>query len=755
MDKSILPKSLPAVIIQDVAFWLRIFWRLAGTMKTKKWLYSVLAGGVFIVLIILVGAAAGGARNGAEAAPSPPRPNFVAGEVLVKFRPETDLAQAQGLLQAMDALVVDRAEWIGIHKLQVPSGQEEAVAARLSRDPRVLYAVPNYIAYAQRDPNDPYYQQGHQWALPQIRAPLAWDISTGSSAQIVIAVLDTGVDLDHPDLSSKLISGWDFANNDNYPDDDNGHGTHAAGIAAAVTNNQVGVAGMVWGARILPVKVLDNQGAGSYYNIIKGIGYALDRGARIINMSFAGSAGRQDLLDAVTTAYNQGALLVAAAGNCAQGGPDCAGVNPVMYPAAYAPVVSVAAVDRYDNWASYSEYNAYVDIAAPGGTSAYPIVSTIPGTYGWKYGTSMATPFVSGLAALIWNMAPNLTNEQVINLILESADKVGPYPYSNGRNDYFGHGRINAERALRRTDPPRLQVSPNPLIFLSDDQRPRSAQGRLYIRNLSQYVEAEWHAVKLSSTPWFTLTPPTEGVVSATRPATLTVQADRGTLPYGAYSGTLEILSTTPDVEGSPALVEVWLSYVPNLKRVWMPIIKKRSFDLGGYQWWDVRDGQLLAVGDDGFVQVNLPFSFPFYGQSYNQVFVAANGLLSFGNGYSHYQPHCLPNPGGPNNAIYAFWTDLDPTASGGVYAKKLDDWHFVVEWYSVPRYNSSDQETFEVLLRSDGHIRFQYQSVAASEVATVGVENANGTQAWQYRCPGQGPLLSNGQVIDHDYQQP
>ena len=297
-------------------------------------------------------------------------------------------------------------------------------------------------------PNDPAYDGGDQWGLDKIEGPRAWGITTGSSL-VTIAVIDTGVDLDHSDLQDKIVAGWDFVNNDAYPDDDNSHGTHVAGIATAATNNGLGIAGVSWNARVMPVKVLDSGGNGYMDDVIAGMEYAADHGAQVLNLSLGGIANDdeiQALQDAVDYARNRGAVVVAAAGNCGSGCLIGSQIyyNPDMYPASCQNVVGVAATTSTDGWASFSEHNTYVDVSAPG----VGIYSTIPNGYGYKDGTSMATPFVSGLAALVLSRWPDYTPSQVETALFNNADDLTAYPGSSGRDNYFGYGRINAFQTL-------------------------------------------------------------------------------------------------------------------------------------------------------------------------------------------------------------------------------------------------------------------------------------------------------------------
>ncbi|MBC7227328.1 MAG: peptidase S8 [Thermoflexales bacterium] len=281
-------------------------------------------------------------------------------------------------------------------------------------------------------PNDTYYSS--QWGLSKIRAPEAWALSKGTG--VLIAVLDTGTDYNHPDLSGKVRTDidYDYINGDWDAMDDHGHGTHVSGIAAAATNNSKGVAGLGWEATLLPLKVLDNQGRGSTAELIPAIRDAADKGAKVINMSLGGAAAcPSDLQSAVDYAYSRGVLLVAAAGND--------GKSQTVFPANCTHVLGVAATTSSDTRAGFSNYGDHVSVAAPG-TDIY---STLRGGgYGYMQGTSMATPFVAGLAALVYARFPTYTPDQVASAILDNAQDLG----STGWDMDYGCGRIDAFKAL-------------------------------------------------------------------------------------------------------------------------------------------------------------------------------------------------------------------------------------------------------------------------------------------------------------------
>lgn len=320
---------------------------------------------------------------------------------------------------------------IGYLLVKVPPGSviESIKQARLV--PGVSDVQPNYLVYADDTiPNDTNWLD--QYGLVSIRAPQGWDYSTGA-AGVIIAIIDTGVDQSHNEFLGKIAPGYDFVNSDNDPQDDNGHGTHVAGIAAAIGNNGIGVAGVNWGANIMPVKVLSNSGGGTYARVAAGIVYAVDNNAAVINLSLGGSASPSTsvLQDAVNYAYSQGVTVVAASGN--SGGT-------VLYPAKYDHVIAVAAVDSSNSHPSFSNSGVEVDVSAPG----VSILSTsLGGSYVYRDGTSMAAPFVSGLAAIINGYVG--MNPDYIEFVMEStALDLGVVNF----DALFGNGLIQMDAAL-------------------------------------------------------------------------------------------------------------------------------------------------------------------------------------------------------------------------------------------------------------------------------------------------------------------
>lgn len=364
---------------------------------------------------------------------------YVEGEVIVKFRPGMTIAR-EGAIRAMGATVKRDNLAIGTTRLRLPSNLSTARAiSYLETLSSIEYAEPNYIAHALAVPNDTDYAS-KQWAPQILQCPAAWDLNQGS-ASTVIAIIDTGVNLTHPDLQSKVLPGHDFANDDNDANDDNSHGSHCAGIAAAATNNGVGIAGVGWNCRVLPVKVLGGGGSGSFDDVAAGITWAADNGANILSLSLGGYGRQQAVEDACRYAYNKGCTILAASGND--------NTDQVMYPAGYeAYVISVGATNRQDTKSGFSNYGATsVDVAAPGGagvSSSFQneIYSTVLGTgYSSYFGTSMACPAAAGVAGLVYSaLGPGATNVQVRTILESTTDPVG---------NWVAKGRLNAFKAVQ------------------------------------------------------------------------------------------------------------------------------------------------------------------------------------------------------------------------------------------------------------------------------------------------------------------
>lgn len=387
-----------------------------------------------------------------------PDASHVAGQILVKFR---DRGAAEGVLRQHDLRPGAAVGGTGAQVIKVPAGRELQLVGALSRNRAVEYAEPDQlVTVADHTPNLSYFPR--QYALQNtgqsftstsggitvaagtvdadVDAVEAWDIATG--AGIRVAVLDTGVATDNPDIAAKVVDRANFSTaatgEDNY-----GHGTHVAGIVAAV-KDAVGVSGVCPECSILDGKVLNDSGSGSTSSIVNGIDWALDSGAQVINMSLGQRVSSRALEAAVKDAWSRGAVIVAAAGN--------GGTQAKFYPGAYPNVIAVAATDNNDAKASFSTYGKWVDVAAPGVSlySTFPNHDFYLGTrngrahgYDIASGTSMASPVVAGVAALVWSKLAVPSNASVRERVEATAE---PVP---GTGSYWKHGRVNAYDAVR------------------------------------------------------------------------------------------------------------------------------------------------------------------------------------------------------------------------------------------------------------------------------------------------------------------
>lgn len=421
------------------------------------------------------------------AAQSTGGPRFVPGEILVKFRPGVAATAIADTHRQSGGTVLNEVARTRIHLVAVARGDEAGAIARYRRNPNVLYAEPHVVRGipvplthgdgSQVLPGDYHFRE--QWALhnegqqffcfpwiggqlcfyvgtadADIDAPEAWAMSA-RGFNVTVAVIDSGIDYNHPDLAANYAGGDDFVFNDGDPMDDHGHGTHVAGTIAAAMKNltgdpaaEEGVVGVAPEARILAYKVCRADGSCSDFAIIQAIARAIADGAKVINMSLGAREYSQALHDAVEDAWTANVVIVAGAGND--------GTTGLFYPAALDNVVSVAAFDEDHRRASFSNYGSWVDISAPGNViiSTYPLaacggLSAVPGDtgcYTWNSGTSMATPHVSGAAALVWSRGDVASNRQVRDILLESADPQGVDAVR--LDSWTRHGGLNLHNAV-------------------------------------------------------------------------------------------------------------------------------------------------------------------------------------------------------------------------------------------------------------------------------------------------------------------
>ena len=390
---------------------------------------------------------------------------YVENHLVVQFEPDATDTEKAAIHEQYGAQVISEIPALNVQVLRLPEDLVSMVGA-YQNEKAIRYAEPDYIYHIFRDaeisaedyrslikgsaetveseanassseetlgldetPNDSML--GSQWHHAKINSAGAWDHSHGDG--ITVAIIDTGVACTHPDLLGKCVAGYDTVNGDSDARDDHGHGTHVAGLAAANTNNALGVAGTGYNAKIMPVKALNSRGSGDLTWIANAVVWAADNGADVINMSLGGRNSSRTLQDAIAYAIGKGIPVIAAAGNDSSSNPS--------YPAAYTGVVAVAATSSNDRKANFSNYGSYIDIAAPG----VAILSTVDtGSYEAWPGTSMASPIVAGVAALLLEQGPCRTPADIERVLETTALDLG----AAGWDQIFGAGRIQADEAL-------------------------------------------------------------------------------------------------------------------------------------------------------------------------------------------------------------------------------------------------------------------------------------------------------------------
>ena len=510
---------------------------------------------------------------------------------------------------------------------------------RLRLDPEVEYAHSNYRLKARRTSNDSFYPT--QWHYNQIALEEAWDLTTGSDS-IIVAVIDTGV-VNHPDLQTRTIAGYDFINDPTVAGDGNGrdsdptdngddangpgihsyHGTHVAGTIGAVTNNNIGVAGVTWQTKIMPLRVL-GKGGGSSLDLAEAIKYAAGlpnhsgtlppQRAHVINMSLSACAQNPTERAAIEAARSVGIILVAAAGNNREGEPGCP-PGALEFPASYDGVVSVAAVDILKNPAPYSSSGPRIVVAAPGGemvagtdvnNDGQPdgVLSTWRNpngqdSYAFASGTSMATSHVTGIVGLMLAVNPGLTPLDLDLLLAGTHQRTGRRITTDlglpGRDNDVGHGLINAAQAVRAAieviggPPPTVSILTVSAVQLNFDtmldtlafSAVNAGGGALFINSVTDDV------------PWLTLTP-----ASGNAPLSLRARVDRSLLPTGTHTGRITIASNAGQNPSATVDVTVKVSAVGagNVGTVFVLVLNPQSSTTVGQAETNVGQGYAFAI---------------------------------------------------------------------------------------------------------------------------------------------------------------
>ena len=396
-------------------------------------------------------------------APPAPADSYRPGQVVVKMKDGYSTQAVSGMprIQSISGLANT-----AVYATEEGESVHDAVQ-RLQQTPGIEFAEPNYIYRALATTNDPML--GQLWGHAKVGAQSAWDQSTG--ADVLVAVVDTGVDYNHPDLQGRVIKGPDLANNDSDPMDDQGHGTHVAGTIAATGNNSAGIAGIAYNSKVLAIKVLGRDGSGDTSKIANGILKAAEMGAKVINLSLGGPQSSNVLKSALDKATQQGALVVVASGNESTSSPS--------YPAAYPNALSVGSTTTSDARSNFSNYGSTLDIAAPGSD----ILSTTEKTYKKLSGTSMAAPHVAAGAAVLLGKNAALSATQLRQILTSTGDAASGFNNSAVK-------RMNLVKALAAVDSGGATPAPNP----SDTQSPTVPSGVKALAASSTQVQVSWNA---------------------------------------------------------------------------------------------------------------------------------------------------------------------------------------------------------------------------------------------------------------------
>jgi thermitase len=425
-------------------------------------------------------------------------PDVVNDELIVSVRPGADRSDLVALLEDQQAGILGELPGLSAYLVEVNPSDRRAVADRLADSPLVEGVLENRLIGVEVTPDDPDFTI--QWYLQAIHAPQAWALTTGRS-DVVVAVLDTGVDATHPDLADKLLPGSNTFGDSTGWQDVSGHGTSVAGIIGAESDTGKGVASVAWGCPMLPIRVTNSAGQATSWSIAAGIALAVDRGARVVNVSFSSLYDNELVLRQARQAWLAGSIVVIAADNTGQrvqgGGSEYA--------------VFVGAIDQADQRASFSTYGEFVDLVAPG----VGIYTTKPGgTYGGASGTSFSAPVVSGVAALVWSVNPQLRPATVRDILVATARDLGSPGWDLG----FAAGCVDAQMAVETaaavveqedSSPPTISISsPADGASLSEPTLLQvSAADNLEVADVSLYLDGALKAADPAQPYSFILDP--------------------------------------------------------------------------------------------------------------------------------------------------------------------------------------------------------------------------------------------------------
>lgn len=765
--------------------------------------------------------------------------DFIPGRLIVGVDPGADLGastlQASGALTALDVQVVnatdpcvagavaasDAQALTAVQSWQVAPGREDEAIALLAQQPGVRFVTRDAYMHAAQEEivetataesadlasealysiNDPLYIS-NQWGPQRANFVRGWQLLPANDflSPVRVAVIDSGVDFDHPDLAGRLLPGRNYIITTTLPIDENGHGTHVAGVIAAVTNNGQGMAGSASKALIVPYKVLDAKGNGSALNLRYSLCDAARDGARVVNMSVqiqpsampAGSTLYTLLKQAMDFAEERGVLLIAAGGNNR--------VTPqVYYPALFEEVVAVASLTVDNQRPDYGPIGAKVEIAAPGGDKAAPVLSTWPsdadvraecirlglplvqsgaGWYCGEYGTSMASPHVVGAAALLMSVQPSLTAAQVRTILTETATDVGLPATQQGA------GLLNLEAAVRRLTRSNLRVTLTGTgQAIAYGSAPYTAT--LMLSNPSLEPLAVTGLITGSS--WLSVTGLSgqtfAGTIRYGQPLAVPVVISPTQLMTGTHSGEIQLMAVRSDnsVIRSTPQVFVNVGMAPPV-RVYMPFLVQQavpeSSSVNGavsFSWETPISPTVYALTSTESVDIVLPFAFALSGPAggsatpYTLARIHADGFVTFPDAATTAittpgQNRCLPWASGGMQGVFGWWADLDAAAAGAeVSSFRAAADRFVIQYKNMASVGVSPayRATFQIVLYQNGDVQLNYQQAPTQWTpvfgqllprATVGVQARNGLYRNQVACATSalqlGTLPQSGQSL-------
>lgn len=686
--------------------------------------------------------------------------SHVSGEVLVLLSADTNqdgviedgenLSGAEAAVggKVLRRISLSRGRQVLRVKLAAGKSVENALAENWkARDKRILSVEPNYRIHILAAPNDPLLPD--MWALnntgltggtpgADINAIDAWRLTTGSSS-VIVGVIDTGIDYLHPDLADNMwvnsgeipgngvdddgngfvddIYGYDFAQDDNDPRDEHSHGTHVAGTIAGRGNNGIGITGVNWECKLMACRFLDANGSGSVTNAIDAINYAVANGADILCNSWGGTGYSEALKAAISNASDHGVLFVAAAGNSG----DNTDVNP-HYPSSYdvSNIIAVAATDHRDALAAFSSYGREtVDLAAPGVSI---LSSVLGGGYDWYSGTSMATPHVVGVAALLLANDPQMSLQDLKSRIIWTGEAIASL---DGKT--VSGRRLNAYNAL---------TAGASLEMVSPQGGERWVHGFTYeiqwvsigggatvdihvLKGGSSYVQIADDVANEGSFDWY---------ISESLPAgsDYRIWIDDGT-STAASGSDFEITGENRDYFTQLFVREVFAFDLSNKSMMLIPDgasdyvacvkdITQLPTDPGG--------SSRLSLGDDDWESVSpVGESVSLYGTTYSTFYIGSNGNITFGSGDGDYSESMVEHFGLPR--ICGLFHDLDPTSRGQVSWKQLAD-RVATTWQDVPEYGRRNSNTFQIEMFFDGRIQLSWLTVEAQD-GIVGLSDGSG----------------------------